>query len=321
MGMSLDAAIERFVAHLRGERRLSPNTVLAYERDLTQLRDFLQQRRQLDAPQLVAVDKLLLRAWLGHLARELQPESIARKLACVRTFFRYLQRDGTAPDNPAEWVDTPKLGSRLPAFLSAHSAAQVVEAPASTPMAATVRARDALLLELLYGCGVRVSELVGLDIASIDVRDESLRVVGKGNKERRVPLGRPALRALSEYLGVRSSFCHPKTGAIDPRALLLNQRGGRLGVRSVQKLVHRYGALGAGRADLHPHALRHSCATHMLEGGADLRVIQEFLGHSSLSTTQRYTHLSLQQLTASYDRSHPLAQHGTTNGRANDHHE
>jgi integrase/recombinase XerC len=166
------------------------------------------------------------------------------------------------------------------------------------------------MLELLYGSGLRVSELVGLDLASIETGAAMARVIGKGNKERRVPIGGHAERALQRYLPERSALAHPKTGAVDPTALLLNQRGQRLGVRAVQLLVRRYGTLGAGRPDLHPHALRHSCATHMLAGGADLRVIQEMLGHSSLSTTQRYTHLSLDQLLATYDRSHPLAANG-----------
>jgi len=170
--------------------------------------------------------------------------------------------------------------------------------------------RDTLLLELLYGSGLRVSELIGLDLVSIDSAQAELRVIGKGDKERIVPLGEKALEALEAYLPRRAELRHPKSGYQDPAALLLGRRGRRLGVRWVQELVRRYGALGSGRPDLHPHALRHSCATHMLEGGADLRAIQEMLGHSSLSTTQRYTHLSLDQLIRVYDQAHPLARRG-----------
>jgi integrase/recombinase XerC len=221
-----------------------------------------------------------------------------------------LQREDPQLQNPAEQLDGPKLAASTPTFLGVDAARQVVEAPAVAPISDAARARDALILELLYGCGLRLSELAGLDLASIEGGRSALRVVGKGNKERRVPLGAAATTALDAYLVLREQWAHPKTGFVDPKALLLSRFGRRLGVRTIQKLVHRYGALGAGRADLHPHALRHSCATHMLEGGADLRVLQEMLGHSSLSTTQRYTHLSLQQLLSVYDKSHPLANHG-----------
>jgi integrase/recombinase XerC len=202
-----------------------------------------------------------------------------------------------------EWVDSPKLGSRLPAFLSAHSAAQVVEAPGQTPMDATVRSRDSVLLELLYGCGVRVSELVGLDLGSVDWSDESLRVVGKGNKERIAPIGRPALAALRAY---RDAYV--ATGkAPEDGAVFRNARGGRLTSRSVARLLERVVAAAAVRQRATPHALRHTFATHMLGAGADLRAIQELLGHSSLSTTQRYTHVDLKRLMEAYDRAHPRA--------------
>jgi integrase/recombinase XerC len=164
-----------------------------------------------------------------------------------------------------------------------------------------------LILELLYGCGLRVHELAALDRDALLLDAGSLSVIGKGKKERRVPVGRACQAAHDEYLAARPLLCHPKTGAQDPRALLLSRHGRRLGIRQVQNLVKRHGGTGAGRDDLHPHALRHTCATHMLEGGADIRVIQEFLGHQSLSTTQRYTHLSIERLLRVYDESHPLA--------------
>jgi integrase/recombinase XerC len=186
-----------------------------------------------------------------------------------------------------------------------------MNAPSGLPGLTVVqRGRDALLLELLYGCGLRVSELASLNLSAIDRDDAVVRVLGKGSKERVVPLGSKALAALASYLPLRSGLRHPKTGAQDAEALLLTPRGQRMGVRQIQRLVQRYGALGAGRPDLHPHALRHSCATHLLEGGADLRAIQELLGHSGLSTTQRYTHLSLDRLLQVYDASHPLAKLG-----------
>jgi integrase/recombinase XerC len=308
MKLELDASIERFLQHLRAEQRASSNTLGAYGRDLAQLHAFAKERTQREHPLITGIDKFLLRAWLGTLARGLKPESIARKVASLRSFFRFLEREGSVTENPTLLLKAPKLRPKLPTFLSADAAKQVVELPHSTADAEVVRLRDALILELLYGCGLRVSELVGLDLQHIEAGATALRVLGKGNKERRVPVGRLAREALARYLQERNALGHPKTGELDRSALILNQRGARLSVRSVQNLVHRYGALGAGRADLHPHSLRHSCATHMLEGGADLRAIQELLGHSSLSTTQRYTHLSLDQLLATYDKNHPLAQ-------------
>ncbi len=220
--------------------------------------------------------------------------------------MKWLRRIGVLVKSPADELASPKVRRPLPTFLGVDAAQEVVESPGSDGDDASAL-RDRALLELLYGSGLRVSELCGLDVASLDLDGGSARVVGKGNKERIVPLGGKCVDAVRAYLAVRAELVHPKTGAQDPRALLLSRRGARLGVRAVQLLVHRYGALGAGRADLHPHALRHTCATHMLDGGADLRSIQEMLGHASLSTTQRYTHVSMEHLMKVYDQAHPLA--------------
>jgi integrase/recombinase XerC len=307
--LPLQGEVDAFLLHLKGERRLSAHTIDAYGSDLHQLQTFLAKAEfKSDA---TGVNKHWLRRWLADLAGQLKSESIARKISCVRTFFRYLLREGIRVDDPAARLALPKLGRSLPKFLSPENAAAVMEIPAelATPEA---KLRDAALLELLYGCGLRVSELCGLDLDSFEQDHTYVRVRGKGNKERMVPVGEPARDAVLGYLVERSTLCHPQTGAQDERALLLNQRGGRLTQRSVQRFVSRYGAWAAGRPDLHPHALRHSCATHMLEGGADLRAIQEFLGHASLSTTQRYTHVSMEQLLHTYDKCHPFsgAQHG-----------
>jgi integrase/recombinase XerC len=205
-------------------------------------------------------------------------------------------------------LQSPKLSRGLPLVLRPEAAAEVMESPAVGPLGNDVeKLRDSVFLELLYGSGLRVSELFALDLESVNLRACEVRVLGKGRKERIVPISGKALAALEAYLPRRGELRHPKTGFIHEKALLLTRRGQRLGVRRIQALVQRYGALGAGRPDLHPHALRHSCATHLLEGGADLRVIQELLGHSSLSTTQRYTHVSLDQLLTIYDKAHPLA--------------
>jgi len=232
---------------------------------------------------------------------------VARKLAAIRSFLRHLIRKGELDANVADLVSTPRVHRRMPVFLSAESAAEVVEAPRHGAQPEPFRLRDEALLEVLYGSGLRVSELAGLDLVDLSLPERSVRVVGKGRKERIVPLGGKAAAAVERYLGVRDALRDPKTGSLDRAALFVGRRGRRVGVRWIQKLSHRYGALGTGRPDLHPHALRHSCATHMLEGGADLRAIQEMLGHASLSTTQRYTHLSLDRLLEVYDRSHPLA--------------
>ncbi len=320
---SLSKLVEDFTGHLRHERRLSEHTVLAYERDLTQLARFLTESRETPLC-LDDVDKYQLRLWLGDLARRLTASSIARKLAAVRTFFLYLQRHGVTDRNPAAQLATPKVTRKLPTIVGVDGAAQLMDAPvefardgqdarderkvaAGAGTSDAVRMRDRLILEVLYGCGLRVSELAGLDLTDVDRRGETLRVMGKGSKERLVPIGTHALEALTDYLPFRDAFRHPKTRAQDPAALLLNQRGGRLTTRSMQTFVQRYGALGLGRGDLHPHGLRHACATHMLDGGADLRAIQELLGHASLATTQRYTHVSMEQLTRVYDKAHPLA--------------
>lgn len=307
---ALEATIARFLAHLEGERRASANTVAAYRRDLAQLAQFAREKRG-ERAGATAVDVLLLRGWLGTLARTHAPASIARKIAAARALLRYLERTGEIAKNAAAELQLPKVRRPLPTFLDVDAAAEVVESPT---LSAAEGLRDRAMLEVLYGSGLRVSELCGLDMQHVDWRqgprgalEGSVRVLGKGNKERLVPLGAPAVAALRAYLERRGELRHPRTGALDPRAMFVSRRGARLGVRWVQKLTQRYGALGAGRADLHPHALRHTCATHLLDGGADLRAIQKLLGHASLSTTQRYAHVSIDHLVRVYDAAHPLA--------------
>jgi integrase/recombinase XerC len=321
---ALDREIGSFVAHLRGERRASVHTVDAYQRDLLQLSAFLEQRLG-HAAASSEIGKLELRAWLAQLTREHGTSTVARKLASVRAFFKYLVRSEPSRENPAEGLSTPRVRRKSPLVLGTDAAAAVMDAPAERMTTGRMGAapavaaepgddaeqarfhRDRLILELLYGCGLRVHELAALDRQAFKLEPGTVSVLGKGQKERRVPVGRACLAAHDAYLTWRPRLCQPKTGAQDPNALLLSRYGRRLGIRQIQNLVRQYGALGAGRADLHPHALRHTCATHMLEGGADIRVIQEFLGHQSLSTTQRYTHLSIERLLRVYDESHPLA--------------
>lgn len=301
----LQAEIDVFLQHLRDERRLASHTLAAYARDLAQLQRFLANAGFRAGAS--AVNKVWLRRWLADLAVHLKAESTARKVSCVRTFFRFLLRRQVIERDPAARLSSPKLGRTLPKFLNPEHAARVMDTPAVTKTHPATVARDGAMLELMYGCGLRVSELCGLELSSFEQAYSSVRVRGKGNKERLVPVGEPARRALRAYLELRPELRHPRTGLQHPSVLFLNRRGGALTARSVQRFVTQYGAWGAGRPDLHPHALRHSCATHMLEGGADLRAIQEFLGHASLSTTQRYTHVSMDQLMQVYDRCHPLS--------------
>jgi integrase/recombinase XerC len=302
--VTLDESIAAFAGHLEAERRASPRTVQAYGEDLAGLAAFLRERDSPGVRDVRAIDVYALRGWLGVVARKHAASTIGRKVAAARTWMRWLRRRRVIDRCPAEELATPKVRRGLPTLLSVDAAKEVVEAP---PDGTPQGLRDRAVLELLYGSGLRVSELCALDVTSVDLAGASARVLGKGRKERMVPLGRACVTALGRWLEERSRVVHPRTGTQDPRALFLTTRGARLYVRAVQALVQRYGASGAGRADLHPHALRHTCATHMLDGGADLRAIQELLGHASLSTTQRYAHVSMEHLLRVYDAAHPLA--------------
>jgi integrase/recombinase XerC len=228
-------------------------------------------------------------------------------MAALRAFYRHLVRHRMSAVNPAAALQLPRVPRPLPKFLSVEHASSVVEVPVEGHADEPLARRDRAMLELLYGSGLRVGELAGLDVEAVDLSSRTARVLGKGSKERIVPLGGQSVEALVAYLDVRTRLRSPRTGTQHPKALFLGRWGTRLTTRQVQTLVRRYGALGAGRSDLHPHALRHSCATHLLDAGADLRGIQELLGHVSLSTTQRYTHVSIDRLMEAYQRAHPLA--------------
>ncbi len=302
--MGMDEALAAFLLHLEGERRASPRTVDEYGRDIRGLAAFVRERGSAAAGDVRAIDVYLLRAWLAGLARKHAPSSIARKIAAVRTWMRWLRRRGHLKTSPADDLATPKVRRGLPTLLSVDAAKEVVEAPSSDGPAGV---RDRAILELLYGSGLRVSELCGLDRDAVDLAGATARVLGKGRKERMVPLGRRSVEALTAWLAVRPGMVHPRRKTQHPSALFLTTFGARIYSRAVHKLVRAHGAAGAGRADLHPHALRHTCATHMLDGGADLRAIQEMLGHASLSTTQRYAHVSMDHLMRVYDAAHPMA--------------
>lgn len=299
--MTSHEAVSAFGVYLETERRASENTVLAYLNDLGGLLAFLGARgAKGQTPE--DIDLYALRGWLGELARTHAPSSVARKVAAVRSWMRWLRKRGKLKRSVADELASPRVRRQLPTFLGVDAAKEVIESTDDSP----VGKRDRALLELLYGSGLRVSEVAAADIVDLDLAEASARVRGKGKKERVVPLGRKCVAALVAYLAVRGEIA-TRGHALDPRALFVGAHGKRMRRQYIHRLVKRYGAIGAGRGDLFPHALRHTCATHMLEGGADLRAIQELLGHASLATTQKYTHVSIDQLMRVYDAAHPLA--------------
>jgi integrase/recombinase XerC len=301
----LDQQIDAFAQYLADERRSSPGTVETYIRDLLSFRDWVRaEGLPVDARQL---DIVALRGFLSSLFRMNQASTMKKKVSAIRSFFKFLLKRQIIQQNPASGLRSPKVPKGLPRFLTVDQAFRVMEAPPQEDKRAkSLRARDCALLETLYGTGVRVGELASMNVDDCDFTEASVRVLGKGGKERVVPLGKSALDALQVYLRERlGMLAKAKEG--EPDALWLARGGRRLSVRQVQNIVRRHGTHGAGRGDLHPHAMRHSCATHLLDAGADLRSIQELLGHSSLSTTQRYTHVSVDRLMEVYDRAHPLA--------------
>jgi integrase/recombinase XerC len=255
-----------------------------------------------DAPSLEEVDLPLLREWLASLFdKGLTTISIRRKIAAVRAMFKFLRQEGLATTNPATRLRTPRPGQRLPEVMSAEKTNNMLDAvEAGKRVEKPSRERDIAFLELLYGCGIRVGELVGIDLDDLDLAEGWLKVNGKGNKQRQVPVGERAVDAVNRYLERRSA-------APDERALFVNGQGTRLSDRQVRRLVKFYATLVTGDSTVHPHSFRHAYATHLLSDGADLRAIQELLGHARLSTTQKYTQVSLRDLQAVYDRAHPKA--------------
>lgn len=299
---SLSEQIRVFSLYLETERNVSQHTLDAYRSDLSQMLSFVSHEKG-KAASAADVDHLLLRRFLSQLSKSKKKSSIGRKLAAIRSFFRFLLRRGTISKNPAELVATPKKEQRLPFHLDIDQATSLMEAPDETQKHAL---RDRAILELLYSSGLRVSELTGLNTGEIDLSGGMVRVMGKGGKERIVPVGSRATEALQDYLEQREDFGR------NNGPLFLNTRGGRINRRSVARIVDVHVLRIAAFKRISPHTLRHTFATHMLEGGADLRAIQELLGHASLSTTQKYTHVSIDRLMEVYDKAHPKAH--TKNG-------
>ena len=311
------------MAYLRSVRNASAHTVRNYASDLEQFHTYLTPP---DSPpvRVADIDHRMIREYLGHLHdQHLQKSSMARKLAALRSFLKYCAREGMVRENAARLVATPKLPKRVPSILSAEEMNEFLDGLATVQKprakrrsrqsseaaqdAALLLQRDRAILELLYASGLRVSELTGLNLDDVDRKERMLRVIGKGNKERIIPYGSKAQEALERYWPIRAKLLARLTNGGDTRAVFLNHAGRRMGPRSVSRVVKKYVRLMNVNWDLHPHSLRHAFASHLLADGADLRAIQELLGHSSLSTTQRYTHASIRQLMEVYDKAHPHA--------------
>ena len=295
--------IERYLEELaRGGA--SPHTVSAYAADLSQFLEFLSPP-EMAPPEPPAVDLLMLREWLAALYRmKLAAVTIRRKLAAVRGLFRFLLREGIVPLNVGRLVRTPKAPQKLPEVMTPDQVNTLIDGVAADQFERPFPARDRAIFELLYGCGVRVSELAGLNLEDVDRTERWLRVRGKGRKERQVPLPGQAAGALERYLAQRPVARGPEG---TPPAVFLNHRNQRLTARGIRGIVKLYATLISGDPSIHPHSFRHAYATHLLADGADLRSIQELLGHARLSTTQKYTQVSLTGLMAVYDKAHPKA--------------
>jgi tyrosine recombinase XerC len=289
--------LAEFLAYLTHERNASPHTISSYRIDLGQLAAYLEERK-IRLPQ---VDNVVLRGFLVELyRRKLGKTSAARKLAAIRSFFKFCVRRRILDENPAKVVSTPRIEQHVPGFLSEEEMRKLLEIPSTGD---ALGLRDRAILELFYATGIRVSELVGIGLGDLSLAERMVRVKGKGKKERLIPFGKKAEASLRAYMGVRHEF----PLRLGEAPLFLNYQGGRLTTRSVQRLTAKYLKQAALRKGLSPHALRHSFATHLLGRGADLRVIQELLGHESLATTQKYTHMDVAQLLEIYRKSHPRA--------------
>ncbi len=305
--MTVKDLIEVFLEGLKSQKGYSAHTVRNYRVDLGQFLDFLGRKEGLPEgeetwPAVESIDFPTLREYFGSLYGKYTRTTIARKLSAVRSFFSSLEKKGLIKHNPSADLSTPKLGKYIPTYLPVDEMFRLLERPDT---ALLLGKRDRAILEVLYSCGIRVSELSGLNVGGVDFKQRLVRVLGKGNKERIIPIGREALNALDDYLEATIPLRKKIHGDAGKGPLFMNARGGRLTTRSVGKLVKKYGRQGTLALDISPHALRHTFATHLLDGGADLRAVQELLGHVSLSTTQKYTHVSLDKLMEIYDRAHP----------------
>jgi integrase/recombinase XerC len=290
-------AIDQFIDAMAAEKGFSAHTIRAYRRDLTEFAAFAADQ---GATAVADVDALTIRGYLAFLHRKNSKATMARKLSALRSFFRHLLKHGDLTENPAEGVLTPKQSKRVPAYLTVDDMFRLLDGIGA---ASVLDLRNRAIFETLYSCGLRVSEIAGLNGRDVDEAEGLVRVLGKGRKERIVPVGQKALAAIAAYR--RQLAVEGKGAAGAQKALFLNKNGGRLTPRSIARILDRLVAACALAVPVSPHALRHSFATHLLDAGADLRVVQELLGHKSLSTTQRYTHVSIDRLMETYDKAHP----------------
>lgn len=296
--------IRQFIHHLSAERNASPHTCRAYQRDLEEFENFLKSSGMYLSctgdVEMEKADRLTIRKYLSFLHRKIRKSSIARKISTLRSFFKYLIREQLVSSNPAKSVSTPKVEKPLPTTLTVDEAFRLMEIPVEKTRLGVEKKgrRDRAIFELLYSSGIRVGELVGLNLNQLDLDLGIVKVMGKGRKERIVPVGSKAIEALKDYLGGREAI-----GGEEP--VFINSKGGRLTARTVGRLMKKYTKRSGIFRKVSPHTLRHSFATHLLDAGADIREIQEMLGHASLSTTQRYIHLSPGKLMEVYDKAHP----------------
>lgn len=299
----MEQSIQLFSRWLATEKGYSPHTVNGYRHDLVEFATWFGREKGIGS-----VNSAVIRSFVVSLHRTNGAATVSRKLSALRTFFRYMLREKILETDPLVGITGPKIGRSIPVFLTVDETFLLLDTPGEQD---TFKARDEAILELLYSTGMRVSELVSREIADLDFEEEVLTVRGKGNKERLVPVGRPAIEAVRRWLPQRERLLAERAArgnTADKAPLFLNGRGSRLTSRSVERMVRAYGERAGISQIVTPHALRHSFATHLLEMGADLRTVQELLGHASLSTTQRYTHLTLDHLSEVYDKAHPLAQ-------------
>jgi len=303
--MDLFGHIEQFTTWLADEKGYSHHTVVNYRRDLLEFSDSVGGQNDVSG-----IDSRSIRDYVYGLNIRNSSSSVARKLSALRTFFRFMVLEHVIEQSPMGSIAMPKQEQYIPVFLTVDEVFALLEAPTGED---TYAVRDKAILELLYSTGSRVSELVGCNMVNLDFDSEMLRIKGKGNKERLVPIGNPAIKALQTYLPERHELlkrCLKKGKNVDRKAVFLNSRASRLTSRSVERMVAEYGRRAAIDKPVTPHVLRHSFATHLLEMGADLRAVQELLGHASLSTTQKYTHLDMVHLMKIYDKAHPKAKRG-----------
>ena len=298
--------LDQFLQHLKYERNVSAHTLRNYASDLDQFKEYLFKIEKRSDISVKEIDRLTIREWMAGLHNDHKKTSIARKLASLRTFFQFLVREGVVETNPAKLVATPRIERKLPNHLSMEDAVRFIETPDTNT---DLGRRDRAIVEFLYATGIRVGELVNINMQDIDFREKLVRVTGKRKKQRIVPFGEPALQALMHYLEeTRPVFLNNCPAATrDNNAVFLNYQGTRITTRSVGRMIDKYIKQCADIHDISPHSLRHSFATHLLDSGADLRDIQELLGHARLSTTQIYTQVSMEKMIEVYDRAHPKA--------------